>query len=375
MPWPTSQDYNEAIQSPAANFADADLQRGQPVVNALGLPMPYSGSFADVYQVCCPDGGRWAVKCFTREVPGLRDRYAEISKHLRRVKLPFMVDFTYLKKGIRVAGTWHPVLKMQWAAGLTLHQFLSRNADKPAVMETLLQAWVRTARQLRDAQVGHCDLQHGNVLLVRGADGNAPALKLIDYDGLWTPALADRKSGEVGHPSYQHPQRAREGIYCLEVDRFPLLLIAAALCALKAKGRALWEKYDDGDNVLFKQADLLAPTKSALFHELIHTADPLVAALADRMVEALRSGLEATPLLDEALPAVGPAPTAVETVDFNAPMPAVPDWLRELAAAQAAVGDLTRLPPPSADCWLEDVGRLEGVGRRRRRKPDAGNDG
>ena len=51
MAWPVSQDYNEAIQSPAANFADADLKCGEAVTNALGLPMPFSGNFADVYEV------------------------------------------------------------------------------------------------------------------------------------------------------------------------------------------------------------------------------------------------------------------------------------------------------------------------------------
>ena len=40
-------------------------------------------------------------------------------------------------------------------------------------------------------------------------------------------------SGEVGHPSYQHPQRLREGTYSPEVDRFPVLLVATALRALK----------------------------------------------------------------------------------------------------------------------------------------------
>jgi hypothetical protein len=57
------------------------------------------------------------------------------------------------------------------------------------------------------------------------------ALKLIDYDGMWVPALAGTRSGEVGHPSYQHPQRLREGPYNIDVDRFPLLLVATALRA------------------------------------------------------------------------------------------------------------------------------------------------
>ena len=135
MSWPLSQDYNEAIQSPATNFADPDLKRGEAVANALGLPMPYSGSFADVYQVRCPDGSRWAVKCFTREAVGLRERYHEISAWLRRAKLPFTVDFTYLEQGIRVAGKWHPVLKMQWVEGLTLNQFTAQHLDKPAMLE------------------------------------------------------------------------------------------------------------------------------------------------------------------------------------------------------------------------------------------------
>ncbi len=103
-PWPVSQDYNEAVQSPATNFADADLRSGHAVTSALGIPQPCSGNFADVYQVGRPDGLRWAVKCFTRQATGLRERYQEISRHLRRARLRFMVDFTYLEQGIRVVG-------------------------------------------------------------------------------------------------------------------------------------------------------------------------------------------------------------------------------------------------------------------------------
>ena len=139
MNWPLSQEYNEAIQSPADNFADPDLRRGAAVVNVLGLPMPCTGNFADVYQVRCPDGSRWAVKCFTRETPGLRDRYEAISQHLRKVNLPFAVDFTYLERGILVAGEWYPVLKMTWVEGLTLNQFVARAADKPATLDSLLR--------------------------------------------------------------------------------------------------------------------------------------------------------------------------------------------------------------------------------------------
>src|SRR5215471_9453330 len=91
MPWPISQDYNEAIQTPGSSLADPELKAGQPVLNALGLPLPRSGNFADVYEFEGGDGSKWAVKCFTREIPGLQQRYSEISKYLLQAKLPFTV--------------------------------------------------------------------------------------------------------------------------------------------------------------------------------------------------------------------------------------------------------------------------------------------
>jgi HEAT repeat protein len=299
MSWPMSQDYNEAIQSPPRSFSDPELRRGQAVVNALGLPMPCSGNFADVYQVCCPDGSRWAVKCFTREVPGLHERYQEISKHLRCVQLPFTVEFTFLDEGIRVAGRWFPVLKMEWVEGLTLNQFVARYAHRPKVLEALLLVWARMAKSLRAAEVAHGDLQHGNVLLVR--EGNSLALKLVDYDGMWVPALAGCPSGEVGHPAYQHPQRLRYQVYGPTVDRFPLLLVATALSALRTKGRALWEANDDGDNLLFRRQDLEAPTTSVLVDELLKLDDLAARHLVAKLREAAEERLDRVPLLEDAL--------------------------------------------------------------------------
>ena len=33
MPWPLSQDYNEAVQNPRTSFADPDLRGGRAAVN------------------------------------------------------------------------------------------------------------------------------------------------------------------------------------------------------------------------------------------------------------------------------------------------------------------------------------------------------
>src|SRR5882724_7843676 len=290
MAWPQSQDYNEAIQNARTCFKDTELSKGQAVTNPLGMPLPCSGNFADVYQVHCPQtNSRWAVKCFTRGNPAaLAQRYAQIDQHLQQAKLPFTVGFRYLEEGIRIRNQWHPVLKMQWIEGFTLNHFIRENLDKPGVLEALLQIWVRMAKRLREAELAHADLQHGNVLLVPGNTASSLAVKLIDYDGMWVPALAGQKSGEVGHPAYQHTKRLYEGTYSKEVDRFPLLVVATALRCLRVVGRPLWEKFDNGDNLLFREADLAAPERSPLFAELEKVQD----AQAQLLIQAVRQGCD-----------------------------------------------------------------------------------
>ena len=77
--------------------------------------------------------------------------------------------------------------------------------------------------------MAHGDLQHGNVLLVPVPETGRLSLQLVDYDGMFVPALAGFKTGEVGHPAYQHPQRLREAIYNAQIDRFSHLAIYTAI--------------------------------------------------------------------------------------------------------------------------------------------------
>ena len=88
MTWPMSGDYREAVQNPSANFGDAALRQGRPSTHAAGTTDGLVGSFADVYKLECPGRKTWAVKCFTREVPGLQQRYHSISEHLEQIPHP-----------------------------------------------------------------------------------------------------------------------------------------------------------------------------------------------------------------------------------------------------------------------------------------------
>ncbi len=330
MSWPVSQDYNEAVQNPGLCFGDPDLRAAEPVTNALGLPVPCSGSFADVYHLSHPASGvSWAVKCFTRPVPGRQERYHEISRHLRRARFPFTVEFTYLAEGIRVRGQWYPVVKMEWVEGLLLNQFVRDNLGRPALLDALTNLWGRMARRLREADVAHGDLQHGNVLLVPGSKTTSLALKLIDYDGMYVPALAGKPAGEVGHPAYQHPQRIREATAGVEVDRVPLLVVAAALRCLAVAGPRLWKRYDTGDNLLFRQADLKAPEESPLFHELWRLDDELAHVLVGRLALACHDPIEQAPpvtefLAEDLLPVLSAAQQARAEDLLGSPAKSVP---------------------------------------------------
>jgi hypothetical protein len=340
MSWPLSQDYNEAIQDPNNSFSDAELKTGEAVANALGIPMPRSGNFADVYEVRCPSGSRWAVKCFTRQVSGLSERYSEIGKYLRLANLPFMVDFKYLEQGIRVRGQWYPILKMQWVEGFVLNQFVRDNLDKKPILNALGQIWLRMARRLRESYIAHCDLQHGNVLFVPGSTAKSLAVKLIDYDGMCVPSLAGTKSGEVGHPAFQHPERLRSGAYNQEVDRFALLTIATALRCLTVGGRVLWERYDNGDNLLFRSTDLQAPAESPLFQELLAIGDPQAQTLVKELYRACQGPMDDVPLLTDVLPEEKPAGKVTTAVAKQPTAVAVaqgPDWDFQGDEASASV--------------------------------------
>src|SRR5207237_821611 len=85
-----------------------DLKAGETVVGARGLPLPRSGNFADVYQIRGLDGKDWAVKCFTRPVVGLAERYTRVSEALGQAKLPFVVGFKLLAEGSRGGNVGHP---------------------------------------------------------------------------------------------------------------------------------------------------------------------------------------------------------------------------------------------------------------------------
>src|SRR5947209_6544929 len=121
MVLPQDSDYFEAIQHPLRCFRDETLRRGQPVLDAQGNPLAHHGQHADVYQIrSAAARERWAIKCYTHELPGLQRRYQALSEQLLGMDCPALVQAEYLDQGVCIRGRWSPAIKMRWVDGQTL---------------------------------------------------------------------------------------------------------------------------------------------------------------------------------------------------------------------------------------------------------------
>ena len=262
MSWPTPQEYNEAIQTPGLCFVDEALKHGAVETTPMGLPRSMTGAFASVYRVNTQSGD-WAVRCFLTQPLSQRERYERISEFVLFDDLECTVDFYYLDKGIRVKGSWYPILKMKWIAGENLDQYVLHNYTNKSRMQKLLDDFYDLAVELDRAGIAHGDLQHGNIIV--SSDG----LRLVDYDALYVPALKGKLSLELGHPNYQHPERD-ECHYDPTVDNFSIWLIHASLRALLIDP-SLLESLNGGDEcILLRRGDLRKPEESSTFKHLLH---------------------------------------------------------------------------------------------------------
>ena len=327
--WPSMTDYQEAVQAPRLCFQDAELQAGEPLLDELGLPRPVCGQFATVYAIETPSHC-WAVKCFLRNVPDLQERYTRIAEHLAAHPSPLFMSFEMLPEGILVRGQRYPLLRMEWVRGLMLNHFVERWLKEPAVLEALGDAWDDLLSDLRGHEVAHGDLQHGNVIV--DADGT---LRLVDYDGMWVPALDGTASFEMGHPNYQSPERSGDD-FDASIDRFAGEAIAVALRALTIEPD-LWQTYDNGDNLLFRRSDFADPARSALVGDLGGIADDPLQRRLDRLLDACHT---TAPALPAAPPAAKPPATVRPARRRTVAKPARRRIVRAPATVAVVLGQL-----------------------------------
>ena len=254
-----------AIKSAEDNFEELSYLR--PVLDDDGLPVMTGGNFAAVFKMKDEQSGKcYAVKCFTKEQEGRVEAYRKIAKELKDISSPYLVSFRYLDKELFVdtdqtSETEFPVLLMDWVDGKPLDKYLRENIESKYIIETLLKNFYQLSEWLISQPFAHGDLKPDNILVCEDC-----TLILVDYDGMYVPAMKGQKSREIGSPDFCHPQRG-EDFFNEHIDDFSILSILLSLCIVLVNKNYL-AKYGAEDRLLFSKNDYLNIHKSIVFNDI-----------------------------------------------------------------------------------------------------------
>lgn len=330
MNWPSHTDYQDAIQSPQLCFQEAELKAATIATDMLGMPRVMSGNFASVYELTSATSKHYAIRCFVRQVANQQVRYNLLTRHLQAVSLPYLVGFEFQLRGIRLRNEWYPIVKMDWVSGVPMHIYVEEHVNEPETLRRLASQWRDLMRGLRENQIAHGDLQHGNVMCT--PDGQ---FRLVDYDGMYVPAFGQGRSPELGHANYQHPRRTPD-YYEGNLDNFAALVVYTSFLAL-AREPDLWQKFHTGDNLIFLSNDFKDPRNAPVFQRLKQSPELEVQHLATVLERACIWPIAQVPSFEATLEAVASGKLP-EPTPQAAPAAALPDWLASAAPEPARTG-------------------------------------
>ena len=265
MQYPLISEYIEAIRSAEDNFDQYSALR--PVLDDKGNPVMSSGNFAVVFKMQDEQTKRlYAVKCFTRDQEGRQANYRKIAEELEFVSSPYLVHFRFLEKELFVDTSQgdaeeYPVLVMDWVEGEPLDRYLRAHLRDAYALQLLAYRFCRMGAWLLSQPFAHGDLKPDNILVK--ADGS---LVLVDYDGMFVPAMQGEQAGELGSPDFRHPLRTAAD-FNEHIDDFSIASIALSLKAI-ALQLSLYDQFAASDRLLFAASDYMDLGKSALLPAL-----------------------------------------------------------------------------------------------------------
>ena len=252
MNYPLISEYIESIKQSEDNFNE--LTNLRPVYDEAGEIVMSSGNFAVVFKMKDESSGKlYAVKCFLREQEGRDIAYQQITDELEYVSSNYLCSIRYFQKELFVdstvsSDTEFPVLLMDWVEGVTLDKYVHQHISDKYALQLVTYQFCRMAAWLMSQPFAHGDLKPDNILVTE--DG---ALVLVDYDGMYVPAMQGQKARELGSPDYRHPLRT-EDCFNEHIDDFPLALIGMSLKAI-ALDTSLLQNNAKTDSLLFSESD------------------------------------------------------------------------------------------------------------------------
>ena len=258
MQYPLISEYVRAIQD-AGNNLDK-LAHLVPVLDDYSEPYRSSGAFAVVFKMKDEQTGKcYALKCFTEEQEGRAEAYRQIADELEFVDSSYITSVKYLDKEIFVDSNCEedefPVLLMDWIDGETMENYIAKNYQDNYAMAMLCYRFCKMAAWLRSQPFAHGDIKPDNIMV--RPDGN---LTLVDYDGMFVPAMKGQKSPTIGTKDFSHPLRTVDD-FDKTIDDFALASIALSLKAVSLKP-SLLDEYGAADRLLFSAEDYRDLSKS-----------------------------------------------------------------------------------------------------------------
>lgn len=264
MQYPLISEYLAAIRDAHDNLDK--LSHLVPVLDKYGEPYRSSGAFAVVFKMKDEQTGKcYALKCFTEEQEGRAEAYHKIAEELEFVDSPYITSVKYLEKEMFVDSNCgdeeFPVLLMDWIEGETMETYIAANYTDTHAMAMLCYRFCKMAAWLRSQSFAHGDIKPDNIMV--RPDGT---LTLVDYDGMFVPAMKGQKSPTIGTKDFSHPLRTIDD-FDETIDDFALASIALSLKAISLNP-SLLDQYGASDRLLFSAADYLDLSKSKTFTAL-----------------------------------------------------------------------------------------------------------
>ena len=264
MQYPLMSEYVSAIRDASDNLDE--LAHLVPVLDDHGEPYRSSGAFAVVFKMKDEQTGKcYALKCFTEEQEGRAEAYRQIADELEFVDSSYITSVKYLEKEIFVDSSCEedefPVLLMDWIDGETMENYIAENYQDNYVMAILCYRFCKMAAWLRSQPFAHGDIKPDNIMV--RPDGN---LTLVDYDGMFVPAMKGQKSPTIGTKDFSHPLRTVND-FDETIDDFALASIALSLKAISMNSTLL-DTYGASDRLLFSENDYRNPSNSKVISAL-----------------------------------------------------------------------------------------------------------
>jgi formylglycine-generating enzyme len=196
-----------------------------------------------------------ALKCFTRFQERREESYRLISAELSKQSSPYLLRYEYLENEVWAAdhngeGKEYAAVAMEWADGMTLGDYVKLHCGQgnTAALQTLAHNFEVLCTWLIAQPWAHGDLKPDNIIVRDNG-----TLALVDYDGLFVPAMQGQQAREFGSAIYRHPKRTMQ-TYDRYIDDFSLLVLLLEL-RLVAIDTAYYNTSLSGDSMVAKAGD------------------------------------------------------------------------------------------------------------------------